>query len=223
MIRRPPRSTLFPYTTLFRSGVAKPRAGTPADGVHVVAAGAELEFMRRFALADIPFIGPRFQERLAKLGLCAVNDVLRCDLETLVGWLGRREGEWLAERVRGIDASPVEPQREPKSISRDETFPQDLVEDDALAARLLLLADRASADLREAGLLARTITVKLRDADFTTRQASRTLSDPVQSDRAVYDVGRELLRKLPAARRRPARLRGIAGLTAWPGTPCRQL
>ena len=192
------------------AGVAKPRAGTPADGVHVVAAGAELEFMRRFALADIPFIGPRFQERLAKLGLCAVNDVLRCDSETLVGWLGRREGEWLAERVRGIDASPVEPQREPKSISRDETFPQDLVEDDALAARLLLLADRASADLREAGLLARTITVKLRDADFTTRQASRTLSDPVQSERAVYDVGRELLRKLRAARRVPARLLGIA-------------
>jgi len=84
------------------------------------------------------------------------------------------------------------------------------VEDDALAARLLLLADRASADLREAGLLARTITVKLRDADFTTRQASRTLSDPVQSERAVYDVGRELLRKLRAARRVPARLLGIA-------------
>src|SRR5205823_5162979 len=192
------------------AGVAKPRAGTPADGVHVVAAGAELEFMRRFALADIPFIGPRFQERLAKLGLRAVNDVLRCDSETLVGWLGRREGEWLAERVRGIDASPVEPHREPKSISRDETFPTDLVEDDALAARLLLLADRASADLREGGLLARTITVKLRDADFTTRQASRTLSDPVQSERAVYDVGRELLRKLRAARRVPARLLGIA-------------
>src|SRR5439155_319350 len=192
------------------AGVAKPRAGTPADGVHVVAPGAELEFMRRFALADIPFIGPKFQERLAKLGLHAVNDVLRYESETLVRWLGRREGEWLAERVRGIDASPVEPHREPKSISRDETFPTDLVEDDALAARLLALADRAAADLREAGLLARTVTVKLRDADFTTRQASRTLTDPVQSERAVYDVARELLRKLRAVRRVPARLLGVA-------------
>src|SRR5207244_220992 len=144
------------------AGVAKPRAGTPADGVHVVAPGAELEFMRRFALADIPFIGPKFQERLAKLGLHAVSDVLRYESETLVGWLGRREGEWLAERVRGIDVSPVEPHRERKSISRDETVPPDLVEDDALAARLLALADRAAADLREAGLLARTVTVKLR-------------------------------------------------------------
>src|SRR5207237_7135775 len=89
-------------------------------------------------------------------------------------------------------------------------FPTDLVEDDALAARLLALADRAAADLREAGLLARTVTVKLRDADFTTRQASRTLTDPVQSERAVYDVARELLRKLRAARRVPARLLGVA-------------
>ncbi len=192
------------------AGVAKPRVGTPADGVHVVAPGAELEFMRRFALADIPFIGPKFQARLAKLGLHAVSDVLRHERETLVGWLGRREGEWLAERVRGIDGTPVESQREPKSISRDETFPRDLVEDDALAARLLALADRAAADLREGGLLARTVTVKLRDADFTTRQASRTLSDPVQSERAVYEVARELLRKLRAARHVPARLLGVA-------------
>jgi len=171
------------------AGVAKPRVGTPADGVHVVAPGAELEFMRRFALADIPFIGPKFQARLAKLGLHAVSDVLRHERETLVGWLGRREGEWLAERVRGIDASPVEPHREPKSISRDETFPT---------------------DLGEGGLLARTVTVKLRDADFTTRQASRTLSDPVQSERAVYEVARGLLRKLRAARHVPARLLGVA-------------
>src|SRR5205823_12748911 len=71
-------------------------------------------------------------------------------------------------------------------------------------------ADRAAADLREAGLLPRTVTVKLRDADFTTRQASRTLTDPVQSERAVYDVARELLRKLRAARRVPARLLGVA-------------
>src|SRR5439155_564705 len=74
----------------------------------------------------------------------------------------------------------------------------------------LALADRAAADLRDSSLLARTITVKLRDADFTTRQASRTLGDPVQSERAVYEVARGLLRKLRAARRVPARLLGVA-------------
>jgi len=179
------------------ASIAKPRAGTAADGVHVVAPGAELEFMRRFALADIPFIGPKFQQRLEKLGLRTVADVVRRERETLIGWLGQREGAWLHER-------------EAKSISRDETFPQDLADDDALAARLLGLADRAAADLRDAGLLARTVTVKLRDADFTTRQASRTLPDPVQSERVVYEVARALLQKLRAARRVPARLLGVA-------------
>src|SRR5439155_26115037 len=61
-----------------------------------------------------------------------------------------------------------------------------------------------------AGLLARTVTVKIRDADFTTRQASRTLPEPVSSDRAVYAVARELLAKLRATRRVPARLLGVA-------------
>jgi len=192
------------------AGVAKPRPGTPADGVLVVAPSAELEFMRQFALADIPFVGPKFQERLGTLGLRTVVDVLRYERATLVGWLGQREGRWLHERVRGIDHAPVEPAREPRSISRDETFPQDLADDAALAARLRALADRAAADLREVGLLARTVTVKLRDADFTTRQASRTLSDPVHSERVVYEVARDLLRKLRAARRMPARLLGVA-------------
>ena len=72
------------------------------------------------------------------------------------------------------------------------------------------LADRASADVRDAGLLARTVTVKLRDADFTTRQASRTLRSAVESDRVVYAVARELLARLRAARRMPARLLGVA-------------
>ena len=144
------------------------------------------------------------------MGLRTVRDVVGHDRETLVRWLGEREGTWLYERVRGTDAAPVEPDREAKSVSRDETFPTDLDDDEALAARLLALADRASADLRDGGLAARTVTVKLRDADFITRQASRTLPDPVRSDRAVYAVARQLLGRLREARRVPARLLGVA-------------
>jgi DNA polymerase-4 len=192
------------------AGLAKPRPGGVADGVHVVAPGAEADFMLQFALADIPLIGPKFQERLARFGLRTVRDVIRNERETLVGWLGEREGSWLYDRARGIDRAPVEANRETKSVSRDETFATDLDDDAALAARLLTLVDRASADIRESRLVARTVTVKLRDADFTTRQASRTLGDAVQSDRAVYAVARELLTRLRAARRVPARLLGVA-------------
>jgi DNA polymerase-4 len=198
------------FVAKLAAGLAKPRPGRAADGVHVVAPGAEADFMLQFALADIPLIGPRFQERLGRFGLRTVRDVVRCDRETLIGWLGEREGAWLHERARGIDRAQVETNREAKSVSRDETFATDLNDDAALAARLLGLADRASAEVRESGLVARTVTVKLRDADFTTRQASRTLADAVQSDRAVYAVARELLTRLRAARRVPARLLGVA-------------
>jgi len=175
-----------------------------------VEAGAESAFMLEFALADIPFIGPKFQERLACFGMRTVSDAVRQERETLVEWLGEREGNWLYQRVRGIDHAPVMSDREVKSVSRDETFATDLDDDDALAARLLSLADRASADVRGADLVARTVTVKLRDADFTTRQASRTLGEAVRSERAVYAVARQLLARLRAARRVPARLLGVA-------------
>lgn len=192
------------------AGLAKPHPGSAAEGVHVVEPGHEEAFLRRFALADLPGVGPRFQERLERRGLHAVTDVQPLDRRTLAEWLGEREGDWLYERVRGADPSPVEPHGEAKSISRDETFPADLDDDAALAAKLLERVDRATADLREDGLMARTVTVRIRDADFTTRQASRTLAEPVESDRAVYAVARALLDKLRAARRAPARLLGIA-------------
>src|SRR3989442_10925716 len=172
--------------------------------------------MRRFALADIPLVGPKSQARLARFGLRTVEDVLRHDRPARGRWVGEREGQWLCERARGVDRSLVEPDREPKSISRDETFPRDLDRDDALGAKLLALSDRAAADLRDAGLLARTVTVKIRDADFTTRQASRTLPEPVSSDRVVYAVARELLARLRQARRVPARLLGVGVLQLVP-------
>ena len=189
---------------------AKPGTEHAAEGVCIVAPGAEAAFLLQFALSDIPFVGPKFQARLAELGWVTVRDVVGLERSTLTARLGMREGTWLYDRVRGIDRTPVEPQREVKSLSRDETFPADLDDDAALAARLLTLADRATADLREAGRCARTVTVKLRDADFRTRQAGRTLAEPVQSDRVVYAVARALLARLRAARRVPARLIGVS-------------
>jgi len=192
------------------AGVAKPTPDAPGPGVHVVASGEEIAFMRQFTLADLPMIGPKSQERLAHLGWRTVEEVHRLDRRELVARLGEREGGWLWERVRGIDASPVASWTEPKSISRDNTFPTDLLADDDLLRELLALVDRATTDLRADGLVTRTVTVKLRDADFTTRQASRTLPAPVLTDAAVYAVARELLAQLRHGRRVPARLIGVA-------------
>jgi DNA polymerase-4 len=189
---------------------AKPKAGTGADGVHIVEPGTEEEFLRSLTLAELPLVGPKFQARLAKLGMITVPDVLRHDLPMLRVWLGDREAEWLWDRVHGISDSPVESGGEAKSISRDETFAEDLHDDRDLQRELLALVTRAASDLRADGLAARTITVRIRDMDFRTRSAQRTLIEPVVSDRVIMCVARELLAKLRGARRVPARLLGVA-------------
>jgi len=192
------------------AGVAKPLPGHERSGVHVVEPGQELDFMRQFALADIHGVGPRFQERLAQYGLVSVDDALRHDAKVLQGWLGRNAGAWLYDRVRGIDRAEVPGDHQARSISRDETFAADLTDDAALLDHLHRLVDRATTDLRASGLRSRTVTVHLRDADFTDRQASRTVREPITSDRAVMAVARPLLARLRAARPGPARLIGVA-------------
>ena len=189
---------------------AKVKPGNSATGVHIVAPGSEEEFLRGFALADIPLVGPKFQERLAKLGMVSVPDVLQYDLPTLTRWLGAREAEWLHDRVRGIDDGAVESWSETKSISRDETFAMDIDDDVELERELLALVVRAASDLRGDGLTARTVTVRIRDADFRNRSAARTLDRAVISDRVILTVARALFQKLRSARRVPARLLGVA-------------
>jgi DNA polymerase-4 len=112
--------------------------------------------------------------------------------------------------VRGINDSDVDPGGEAKSISRDETFSQDISDDRELERELVALVTRAAFDLRSDGLAARTITVRIRDMDFRTRSARRTLAQPIVSDRVLLQVSRELLAKLRQARRVPARLLGVA-------------
>lgn len=139
-----------------------------------------------------------------------VPDVLQHDLAALQRWLGDREGAWLWNRVHGVDVSNVESGGEAKSISRDETFAEDLRDDMEIERELLALVTRAAFDLRSGGLAARTITVRIRDMDFRTRSARRTLLEPVVYDRVIMRVARELLAKLRKARRVPARLLGVA-------------
>jgi DNA polymerase IV len=192
------------------AGRAKPHHTPEAQGVLIVAPGAEPEFLRTCDLADIPGVGPRFQDRLAALGMKTVPDALRYDRAVLRRWLGPRAGDWLYDRIRGEDDSVVERRAEAKSISRDETFATDLDDDDALRAELLRLSDRAAADLRADGYRARTVSVRIRDRDFRDRRASRTLPVPVSSDHAIAQVALELLAKLRTARRIPARLLSVA-------------
>jgi DNA polymerase-4 len=186
---------------------AKPSRG--GDGVLIVAPGSEQEFLRSCTLADIPLVGPKFQARLAAHGLVTVADALRSNLETLGTWLSKREAQWLWNRIHGTDSADVFHRTMNRGISRDETFSKDLKEDEEIARELLRLVTRAAADMRGDGLTARTVAVRLRDWDFKTRGAQRTLPEPVVSDRVILRVAHDLLAKLRNARRVPARLVGV--------------
>ncbi len=191
---------------------AKPRPGTEGTGVFTVEPGAESEFLVVHCLSDIPGVGPRLTAKLRGYGLVSVRDALRVERRDFEAWLGPRSGAWLYDRVRGRGSAEVDPEGEAKSMSHEETFPRDLSTDEALETELLRLATRLGAELRQAGLTARSVTVKLRDHDFKTRQASRTVDQPIDTDRAVFATARELLDGLRTRRRVGARLVGI-GLT----------
>src|SRR6267378_3266899 len=171
-------------------------------------------------LSDIPLVGPKFQARLAARGLITVADVLRLDPDTLGKWMSKREARWLWNRVHGIDDGTVAHRLTNRGISRDETFGKDLLEDEDIERELLRLVTRAAADMRGDGLCARTIAVRLRDWDFKTRSAQRTLPEAVISDRVILRVAHELLTGLRNIRRVPARLVGVrlSGLAAAKAT-----
>ncbi|HEY8794709.1 MAG TPA: DNA polymerase IV [Gemmatimonadaceae bacterium] len=190
--------------------VAKPKPDNNATGVHIVPPGDEATFLKRFLLAEIPMVGPKFVTRLERAGLRTVNDVLEHPPSELIRWFGDREGQWLYDRVRGIDGALVEGHGEQKSMSREETFSADISDDAVLERELFALVARVASDLRSGLLSARTIRVKIKDADFTIRQAGRTLTEAVVSDRVIYGVARELLHTLRSRRRTAARLIGIA-------------
>lgn len=188
---------------------AKPKPGTDGNGVFVVPPGGEAAFMSRVQLGDIPGVGPRLRDRLEARGLRSVPDALAYGLPALQRMLGDRAGQWLFDRAQGIGSSEVIARDRAKSVSHEETFSHDVHDDAALETELVRLVTRVASDLRAKGVAARTITVKLKDSDFRSRSARRTLDVPVVVDRVILGVARDLLQRLRRTRRTPARLLGV--------------
>lgn len=95
-------------------------------------------------------------------------------------------------------------------MGREETFARDVMDDRQLERELLQLVDRVTSDLRDSGYAARTITVKVKDSDFTLRSAARTLGEPVTTYHAMAPVVKDLLAQLRKKRRVAARLIGVS-------------
>ena len=95
-------------------------------------------------------------------------------------------------------------------VSSERTFARDLHEDHTVERELLRLCVSVTSALPDAEPRTRSITVRVRDPDFTTRQSSHTLSDPVETEHAVYAVALPLLRGLRRRQRAGVRLLGVA-------------
>jgi DNA polymerase-4 len=164
-------------------------------------------------------IGPKASARLEGMGLCSIGQLAAADPGALVAAFGQSYGAWLWEAAHGRDGRPLVTSREPKSISRETTFPRDLHprrDRDALAGILLDLCAGLGADLERKGRLARTIGIKLRYDDFRTVTRDLTLERATAAPDTIRDAARACLRRVPLDR--PLRLLGIrAGTLVPPG------
>lgn len=192
------------------------------DGLLVVPEADVLDFLHPLPIAALSGVGERTEEALTRLGLRTVGDLARVPVDTLQREFGA-VGSQLAALAWGRDPRPVVSQEPDRSIGAEETFPRD-VDDPALIRReLLRLAEKTAARLRSAGRVGRTVSIKLRFANFRTVTRSRTLHEHTDVAQEIYTTGCALYDglKLDRARIRLVGVR-IENLSEAASTP-RQL
>ncbi len=140
----------------------------------------------------LPGIGRQTLARLHGLGVRRIADLRNASVESLRPVFGRYTAR-ARERAAGSDARPVVVHRPEKSISAEQTFDEDLVCIEEQERRLLRLAERTGARLRAKRLVAGTVQVKIRAADFSTYTRQTRLHPPVNATRVLLDTARELL------------------------------
>jgi DNA polymerase IV len=170
-----------------RSGIAEGR------GVVVVPPAEELGFLHSLPVRALWGVGPATGRRLDALGLQTVGDLAALPTGALERAVGPSAGAHLAALARGEDPRPVVSDQAPKSIGHEETFATDLWERGRLHAHLVRLADASASAMRRAGLAARTVTVKIKLADFSLLTRSFTLGSPIDASPAVVAVASALL------------------------------
>ncbi len=169
------------------SELAKP------NGVRLVRPGTELATIAPLPARAIPGVGPATMERLARLGVSTVADLQGLSEAELVRELGKAGGEHLHALAFARDDRPVEPERETKSISMEDTFEHDVSDPAVLAAIAEQHAIKVTARLVKAGLFARTVTLKVRWPDFSSVTRSRTLNGATDRAEVIAQVARSLL------------------------------
>jgi DNA polymerase-4 len=189
-------------------------------GITVVPPGFEARFLAPLAVRLLPGVGPRAEERLRTAGVETIGALAELGDTDLKALIPGSLGPLLRDRARGIDPRDLELEGEPVSVSSEDTFPRDVSDRERLHEEVRRLAAHVSERLRHSGLSGRTVTAKLRYADFSIRTRSTTLPAAVDEAEVIGEVACSLLDR--GLRDRPGALRlvgvGVSGLS-----PFRQL
>ena len=169
------------------------------NGVLWVMPGQEGRFLAPLDVRKVPGVGKVTEKNLLALGIHKIGDLARFDEE----FLESRFGKWglaLAGKARGLDAggwfdSEVGADTDPKSISHEHTYGEDTADASVLEATLARLSEMVGRRLRENGLHARTLQLKLRYKDFSTITRAHTLERATQLDTEIFEEVRALFRK----------------------------
>ena len=153
----------------------------------------------------LPGVGPVFGKTLVSDGLATVGDLAAADLRDLVKRYGET-GLRLHDLAHARDARSVNPEHDRRGMSAENTFNTDLTTLGDLEAELWLLCEKVASKARRDGVSSRVVVLKLRRTDFRIVTRRRTMPDPVQTARALFAIGRELLAPELG---RPYRLIGI--------------
>ena len=198
------------------SGHCKP------NGILEIPADRILTFLHPLPVKAIWGVGPKTAEVLERLGLRTVEDIAKLPRTTLIRALGEASGASLYELAWGRDYRDVVIDEPEKSISAAETFAIDLDNPEEILKEYLRLCEKATSRLRARNLFAKTISIKVRFADFTTINRSKTLALPIDSTHEVYDVVKGLYTALRIERAR-LRLVGVGLENLSEGSPHQML
>ncbi|TPV48451.1 DNA polymerase IV [Pseudarthrobacter phenanthrenivorans] len=162
------------------------------DGLLLISPDETVPYLHSLPVGALWGVGVKTAEVLARMGIRTVADVAATPVSSLKKMLGAT-GEHVHQLSWGIDPRTVTPVRLEKSIGAEETFAVDTADDALLHRELLRLSHRTATRLRTSGMVARTIALKLRFADFSTITRSRTVHTPVDSAQLIYAVVLQLL------------------------------
>jgi DNA polymerase-4 len=193
-------------------------ANCKPNGMLEITSDRILTFLHPLPIQAMWGVGPKTAEVLERLGLRTIEDIAKLPRATLIRALGEANGASLYELAWGRDYRDVTPEEPDRSISAAETFAQDLDNPEEILTEFLRLTERATARLRDRDLFAKTISIKVRFADFSTINRSKTLPLPIDSTHDVYEVVKGLYQALRIERAR-LRLVGVSLENLSEGAP----